>query len=293
MSRFFATGTDSEPESSSDEEPISRQPVATFTFSDDEEDTKRVVRSAKEKRYEELTNNIKQIRNHKKIKDMSSMLTSFEELQKAYTKAIPVIQKEENGATPRFYLRCLVELEDFINEMWEDRAGRKNMSKNNSKSLTSLRQKLRKYNKDFESDLAKFRENPDLADEDEEQPKEPEEDSEDELPGPQTFKRGPSEGSGTESKSTKPGADDDEGSDDSIDWGTSSDSSSESSDDEEQYQSIRERFLKRPTDRDQDEKREKKKERVKEPRLHTLKQHTHTNQEAAPLHFQAFAAPLR
>lgn len=48
---------------------------------------------------------------------------------------------------------------------------RKNMSKNNSKSLASLRQKLRKYNKDFEEELAKFRENPDLGDEDEEQPK--------------------------------------------------------------------------------------------------------------------------
>lgn len=45
------------------------------------------------------------------------------------------------------------------------------MSKNNSKSLASLRQKLRKYNKDFEEELAKFRENPDLGDEDEEQPK--------------------------------------------------------------------------------------------------------------------------
>ena len=39
--------------------------------------------------------------------------------------------------------------------------------------------------------------------------------------------------------------------------------------------------------------REKKKERVREPRLHTLKEHTHTNQEAAPLHFLAFAGPLK
>lgn len=45
---------------------------------------------------------------------------------------------------------------------------RKNLSKNNSKSLTALRQKLRKYIKDFEEDMAKFRENPDLPDEDEE-----------------------------------------------------------------------------------------------------------------------------
>lgn len=47
-----------------------------FQFSDEEEDTKRVVRSAKEKRYEDLKSIIKQLRNYKKIKDMSSMLSS-------------------------------------------------------------------------------------------------------------------------------------------------------------------------------------------------------------------------
>jgi translation initiation factor 3 subunit C len=45
------------------------------------------------------------------------------------------------------------------------------MSKNNSKSLSSLRQKLRKYNKEFELDIAKFRENPDQAEDDEEEEK--------------------------------------------------------------------------------------------------------------------------
>lgn len=31
MSRFFATGSDSEPESSSSEEPVQRQPASAFT----------------------------------------------------------------------------------------------------------------------------------------------------------------------------------------------------------------------------------------------------------------------
>lgn len=93
----------------------------------------------------------------------------FEDLMRAYQKALPVITKEELGQTPRFYIRCLVEMEDFINEVWEDRDGRKNMSKNNSKSLSTLRQKLRKYNKDFEDDIVKFRENPDLDDDEEEE----------------------------------------------------------------------------------------------------------------------------
>lgn len=47
------------------------------------------------------------------------------------------------------------------------------MSKNNGKSLGTLRQKFRKYIKDFEEDLKKFKENPHLPDdEDEEKGKE-------------------------------------------------------------------------------------------------------------------------
>lgn len=275
MSRFFATGSDSESESSSEEEQVIRQPAAVFTFSDEEEDTKRIVRSAKEKRYEELTNTIKQIRNFKKIKDMSSMLTSFEELTRLYTKALPVIAKEENGITPRFFLRCLVELEDFINEVWEDREGRKNMSKNNSKSLTSLRQKLRKYNKDFEEEMAKFRENPDIGDDDEDQMKEAEDDSDDDIQGPQSFKKAGSESSAADAKfvkSSSAGAGDDSGSEDSIDWGSDSESSSESSDDEGQYTSIRERFLKKTTDKEEEEKKERKKERKEKERKKTKRE---------------------
>lgn len=95
--------------------------------------------------------------------------------------------KEENGIAPRFFVRCLVEMEDFINDVWDDRVGRKNLSKNNSKSLASLRQKFRKYVKDFESDLAKFRENPDLPDQEEDQKEDEDVDSdesksEDEAP---------------------------------------------------------------------------------------------------------------
>lgn len=43
------------------------------------------------------------------------------------------------------------------------------MSKNNSKSLTSLRQKMRKYIKDFEEEMTKFRASPEQADDDDEE----------------------------------------------------------------------------------------------------------------------------
>ena len=89
--------------------------------------------------FQELNNVIKNAKNFKKNKNMASLLTSFEDLCKAYTKALPVVQKEEGGKTPRFFIRSLCELNEFINQMWEDRESRKKMSKNNAKSLTTLR----------------------------------------------------------------------------------------------------------------------------------------------------------
>lgn len=135
---------------------------------------------------------IRLIKNYKKIKDLSNMLSSFEDLTKAYQKALPVIAKEEKGVTPRFYVQVLVEVETFLNELWEDRDGRKNLSKNNSKSLSTLRQKMRKYVKDFETDVAKFKENPGEEEEDEEAEEKSDEESDEEV-GPAAFRKSDSE----------------------------------------------------------------------------------------------------
>lgn len=56
---------------------------------------------------------------------------------------------------------------------------RKSMSKNNAKGLTTLRQKYRKYAKDYESDIALFRENPDAPDSDVEVERDDQEDESD------------------------------------------------------------------------------------------------------------------
>ncbi|XP_017775361.1 PREDICTED: eukaryotic translation initiation factor 3 subunit C isoform X1 [Nicrophorus vespilloides] len=256
MSRFFA-GSDSDSDSSSEEEQIQRAPALAYAFSDDEDEVKRVVRSTKEKRYEDLTNIIKQIRNFKKIKDMSSMLSSFEDLQRAYLKAAPVIAKEENGQTPRFYIRCLAEMEDFINEVWEDRDGRKNMSKNNYKSLSSIRQKLRKYLKDFDESIKKFRENPDQPDDEGEEEKRDEDvDSDAEAPV---------KVSAAAKVAVEPTKDFDDDSD-SDSWPSDSESDSGSSTDDDKITNMRDRFLKKtgPTQEDDEEKEKRKEDRRNE-----------------------------
>ncbi|KAJ7984479.1 hypothetical protein DPEC_G00355250 [Dallia pectoralis] len=173
MSRFFATGSDSESEESSSADEITpKAPGATFTkqsllLSDDEEDTKRVVRSAKDKRFEELTNLIKTIRNAMKIRDMSKCLEEFEQLYRAFLKSKTIVDKE---GVPPFYIRILADLEDYLNQLWEDKEGKKKMNKNNAKALSTLRQKIRKYNRDYETEIASYKENP-MASADEEEEK--------------------------------------------------------------------------------------------------------------------------
>lgn len=210
------------------------------------------MRSQKEKRYEELSNIIKSIRNHKKIKDIGSMLSSFEDFTRAYTKAQPVILKEEKGIIPKFVIRALAELEDFINVTWEDKDGRKNMSKNNGKSLGTFRQKFRKYIKDsFETEILKFRENPDQGDdeEEEEKPVVQDSDSEAEAPKAVTFKKEPEVKLQKPKVVKAPAADGD--SEDSMDWGSDSDSSSSSEDDD--TTDMRKKFLKKTVDLDKEE----------------------------------------
>ena len=76
-SRFFMSDTS---ESSDSEVEAPKETVIQSNFmaslSDEEEDVKRYVRTAKEKRYEELNNVIKNIKNYKKNKDLANLLKS-------------------------------------------------------------------------------------------------------------------------------------------------------------------------------------------------------------------------
>merc|ERR1712228_884224 len=62
----------------------------------------------------------------KKIRDMAKVLEDFEELDRAYQKSRKVIEAE---GFPRFVVRCLVDLEDFIGDIWEDKDARKKRRK--------------------------------------------------------------------------------------------------------------------------------------------------------------------
>lgn len=121
-----------------------------------------------------------------KIRDMSKCLEEFEQLCRAFLKSKNIVDKE---GIPPFYIRLLADLEDYLNQvssldkkiklqfndlivivfvlikyltlflqLWEDKEGKKKMNKNNAKALSTLRQKIRKYNRDFESEIAAYKE---------------------------------------------------------------------------------------------------------------------------------------
>ncbi|KAL1235344.1 Eukaryotic translation initiation factor 3 subunit [Trichinella spiralis] len=52
----------------------------------------------------------------------------------------------------------------FASEKYDDREGRRQISENNARGLTTLRQKLRKYMREFDLELVDYKEAPNMAD---------------------------------------------------------------------------------------------------------------------------------
>ncbi|KAM9816978.1 eukaryotic translation initiation factor 3 subunit C [Neosynchiropus ocellatus] len=285
MSRFFATGSDSESEESSSADEITpKAPGTTFKqsllLSDEEEDTKRVLRSAKDKRFEELTNLIKTIRNAMKIRDMAKCLEEFEQLCRVFLKSKNIVDKE---GVPSFYIRLLADLEDYLNQLWEDKEGKKKMNKNNAKALSTLRQKIRKYNRDYETEITAYKENPqESADEEEEKAQDDsgsssedddgDDDDDDEITTAKSFLKKKPEAVPEASKAAKGSGDDesssggdDDDDDDDGDWGSDSvGSGSESSDEAEgKSASLAMVFLKKTQVPDKSSEKVAKKKKLK------------------------------
>lgn len=138
-----------------------------FDDSEESEEEQRVVKTQKDKKLETFNNVIKDVNNHLKINDFSSLMTDFEkfceELEKDQAGAQHFIFLE-NGELPLQYLRILVKIEDAITEAKDQKVA---LNKTNSVALNKLKQKMKKYlgangtkSTTYEQLMTTFREKP-------------------------------------------------------------------------------------------------------------------------------------
>ncbi|KKZ63754.1 eukaryotic translation initiation factor 3 subunit C [[Emmonsia] crescens] len=125
--------------------------------SDDEsEDEERVtvVKSAKDKRLEELEQTMRLIDNAEKINDWAVISTEFDKLNRQIMKIV------QSGPTPKIYIKAIADLEDFMNEtIAEQKTSVKKMNASNAKGFNAVKQRIKKNNKEYSTEIDKYREN--------------------------------------------------------------------------------------------------------------------------------------
>ncbi|KAJ1974473.1 Translation initiation factor 3 subunit c [Dimargaris xerosporica] len=174
MSRFFRGGSDSESSSSFSESsyeseveltPVPQeQPAAGAnrfmignlqSDSESEEDVKRVVRSAKDKRTLMMRSHVDAIADALESGDWKTVTNEFDALMKLVAKAGSSILV--NNSPPTFFTRMLVRIDDAVQVAAQQK---KRTDALTAKSLNAMKQKMRKATKDYDQAMGAFRQNP-------------------------------------------------------------------------------------------------------------------------------------
>ncbi|KNZ80470.1 Eukaryotic translation initiation factor 3 subunit C [Termitomyces sp. J132] len=169
MSRFLKTAgsdssdsdSDEESDSDSDAPPPRRPGLPTVDDTDDEEESDDEapgvrIKSASERRLDEMKATGKVIENGLKINDWVAISNEFDKLAR-------MVQRQHNVSepVPPFYIQTLVSLEGSLNTaVAKEKEAKKKMNATNAKALTAVKQKVKKALKEYETEVKKFQEDP-------------------------------------------------------------------------------------------------------------------------------------
>ncbi|KII92289.1 hypothetical protein PLICRDRAFT_133788 [Plicaturopsis crispa FD-325 SS-3] len=174
MSRFLRTAgadssssesssddSDDDDDDASDDEVKAPKKKSRFTHSDSEdeesdEDVKHIVKSAKDKRLDEMEATGKVMDNALKINDWVAISNEFDKL-------VRMVQRQHNVAepVPPFYIRTISSLEKSLNNaLAKEKESKKKMNATNARALTAMKQKVKKAAKEYEKELKRFQDDP-------------------------------------------------------------------------------------------------------------------------------------
>ncbi|ODV95369.1 hypothetical protein PACTADRAFT_50103 [Pachysolen tannophilus NRRL Y-2460] len=161
-----------EEESSSDDEGPRRGPSyflkKSFAKSDDEEsesedETRKVVKSAKDKLLDEMKNNSDAIELSKKKNSWVQISSELEKLTKNLSKA----QQQNLGSGLKLFIKVIAGLEDAIAE--NSGSNKKKMDALNSKAFNTIKQRVKKHIKEFQKNVDLYRQDPEAFEKEDEQ----------------------------------------------------------------------------------------------------------------------------
>lgn len=159
---------------STDDEGIHVEHQISSTFLDlessDDDGERRVVRSEKDKRWDQLRATIRGLRNHIKINDWVAIGNDFDELLKICERAARKV------GVPRFFIKQMLQLEELTHSTLKEKDKTRKMKKPNFRALNAMRQNIKKrFRIPFESQIEAYLKNP-LLDEEEAEDEDEEED---------------------------------------------------------------------------------------------------------------------
>ncbi|KAF9047253.1 eukaryotic translation initiation factor 3 domain-containing protein [Panaeolus papilionaceus] len=163
MSRFLRTAgsessdsSDSE-DSESESDDSDKQDLSDESSDDEDRGPIRIL-SAVDKRLKEMEATSKAMDNAMKINDWMATSTEFDKL-------VRLIQRQHNLSepVPSHFIKTLINLETSIaGTLQKEKEAKKKMNASNAKALTAMKQKIKKSMKEYESDIKKYQQDPEV-----------------------------------------------------------------------------------------------------------------------------------
>lgn len=160
MSKWFAQGNassdseDDEGEKVKVDKEMNRIRNVARELGSDSEEEKRVVRTEKDKKWLAMRTICNKIKDKMRIDDFTELLNQFLALLKEMEKSKKLLDQEPTY--PSFLMNALLNLLRMTNEY----TNKAKLNVLNAKALNTLKQKLRKFEKDFAKEIEKFNAKP-------------------------------------------------------------------------------------------------------------------------------------